>query len=224
MILLIENQYLPSIIFYKISNEYTHIEFEQYETWQKMSFRNRCRIATANGPLDLSVPVVGGRNADVPVREAMIDNSQLWQRRHWRSIFSAYSRSPWFEHYGVELEKFYTIPYRFLWDWNLDLCRWVFDKLEILPRISFSERYRKQTADSGMIDFRNKILPSTLGIWQHYCPRYTQVFEDRNGFIPNLSIIDLLFCEGPRAAELLKQTPVDIQQLAAALTHRRNKI
>ncbi len=215
MKLLIDNQYLSPFILYKISIYCINIEFEQYESWQKMSFRNRCRIGTANGPLDLSVPVEGGRNADKPVREVTIDNSQSWQKRHWRSIFSAYNHSPWFEFYRFEMEKFYHTPYRFLWDWNLELSRWVFEKLQLEVRFSFSDRYEKNRQEEDVLDFRNKILPKTISGFHAYCPPYTQVFEERTGFIPNLSIIDLLFCEGPRAVDLLKKIPVDIRQLGA---------
>ncbi len=213
MILIIENQYLSPIISYKISINCSNTEFEQYEYWQKMSFRNRCTIATANGPLDLSVPLVGGRNVDALVTEVKIDNNQPWQKRHWRSIFSAYNHSPWFEFYRFEMELFFNTRYELLWDWNLALNRWIVEKLGLNVNFSFSHGYHKKIEKSGFLDFRNQILPKTISQFNNYAPRYTQVFEDRIGFIPNLSIIDLLFCEGPRAAELLTKPSLQIAEL-----------
>ncbi|MBX3242099.1 MAG: WbqC family protein [Chitinophagaceae bacterium] len=207
MKLLIDNQYFASIIYYKILFEYTHVELEQYESWQKMSFRNRCTIGTANGAIDLSVPIAGGRNVEKMVREVKIDGSQSWQKRHWRTIFSAYNHSPWFDHYRDELEKFYTTRYNFLWDWNLELMYWIFRKMDINTQLSFSAEYEKNRKETNLLDLRGRISPKTLPVFNRYCPAYLQVFMDRNGFIPNLSIIDLLFCEGPNALPFLKTMP-----------------
>ncbi|MBX3255838.1 MAG: WbqC family protein [Chitinophagaceae bacterium] len=208
MILLTDNQYLASFIYYKILINASYIELEQYENWQKMSFRNRCLIAGANGVLSLSVPVAGGRNVNLVVKEVKIDNMQNWQAIHWRSIFSAYNRSPWFEFYRDELELFYTRKFTFLWDWNLELMNWVLQKMKMDIPVHFSGHYRKQVTGDDIIDMRNKIVPRDLPHFNTDCPPYNQVFVSRHGFIPNLSIIDLLFCEGKNALNILKATPL----------------
>lgn len=201
--LIVDLQYLGSIIYYKNLIKFRYINIEQCERWQKMSFRNRCSIAGGNGKIDLSIPVVGGRNSGEMIRDVRIDNLQKWQNIHWRSITSAYNHSPWFEFYKDELGAFYNRRYAYLWDFNTDLMQWVMKQLKAEVKISFTETYEKEYADPGITDMRNKILPRTIAGFSGHCPVYRQVFEDKLGFIPCLSIIDLLFCEGNNAIHLL---------------------
>lgn len=198
-------QYFASIIEYKISIVNTYIELEQYERWQKMSFRNRCIIAGANGLQNLSIPVAGGRHSGKLIREVKIDNARNWQVLHWRSVVSAYNRSPWFEFYKDEMAAFYHTRYSWLWDWNLDLLVWTFKKLGVDVQIGFTDSWQKDYPPGEFLDMRYRVLPRNFSSFAADCPVYRQVFEDRLGFIPNLSIIDLLCCEGPGAVALLKQ-------------------
>lgn len=211
MNLLVDNQYLASFIYYKISINALYIELEQCERWQKMSFRNRCLISGANGTLALSVPVTGGRNVGEIIKDVKIDNTKNWQSIHWRSIFSAYNRSPWFEFYRDEMEIFYNKKFEFLWDWNIELMYWILKKLDIRTPVRFSDRYKNRSElDPGTVDMRSQILPKNLDFYKNECPAYSQVFEQKHGFIPNLSIIDLLFCEGKNAMNVLKSSPLSI--------------
>ena len=203
--LLIDLQYLGSIIYYKNLINSKHIIIEQCERWQKMSFRNRCSIAGSNGRIDLSIPVVGGRNSDEMIKEVRIDNMQKWQKIHWRSITSAYNHSPWFEFFKDDLEMFYKRRYTFLWDFNIDLMQWVLKQLKAKVQIQFSNRYEVEYTDPGVNDLRGKILPKNIKNYYNECIVYQQVFENKLGFIPCLSIIDLLFCEGNNAILLLQQ-------------------
>lgn len=202
--LLIDLQYLGNFIYYKSLIKSKYINIEQYERWQKMSFRNRCSIAGANGRIDLSVPVVGGRNSDGLVKDIKIDNLQKWQNIHWRSITSAYNHSPWFEFYRDDLESFYMKKYEYLWDLNIDLLQWVLKQLKAPVQVDFTNEYKKQYDEEGVVDLRNTILPKTISGFADDCPVYHQVFENKLGFLPNLSIIDLLFCEGNNALHLLQ--------------------
>jgi hypothetical protein len=204
MTLLIELQYLPSIIVYKNLINASHVKFEQYELFQKMSFRNRCIIPTANGLVNLTVPIEGGRNSSAIVRDVKISNRTRWQHIHWRTIFSAYNRSPWFEFYREEMEKFYCRNFVFLWDWNLEVLNWTLDKLGRPVDLGFTEDYQPTgSLQQDTVDWRDMVLPKNYLEFSGKCPRYRQVFEEKQGFFPNLSIIDLLFCEGRNAVPML---------------------
>ena len=205
MTIITDLQYFASIIEYKNLVQFRYLKIEQYEAWQKTSFRNRCIIAGANGLIHLSIPVQGGRHSDKMIREVKIDNSRSWQTLHWRSIISAYNRSPWFEYYKDEMADFYHAKYEWLWDWNFALLQWTIKKLAVDVTIDFTESWQKDYPADQFIDMRNRVLPKNFTSFAGDCPVYQQVFEDRLGFIPNLSIIDLLFCEGPNAVNLLRQ-------------------
>src|SRR5882724_3899532 len=194
MNLISEIQYFPSSIFYKNSFHCTHIVFEQYEHYQKMSFRNRMMIAGANGIIELSVPLVYGRNQRGLIKDVKIDNRQKWQTRHWRSIESCYNHSPWFEFYRDELAGLYERRFDFLIDWNLACFEWTTRKLEWPVKISLTEQFQKKYEIPEWSDRRGNILPKN---YMYYEPLiYRQVFQERVGFLPNLSIVDLLCCEG----------------------------
>lgn len=180
------------------------MNIEQYERWQKMSFRNRCIVAGANGLLNLSIPVEGGRNSDRMIRDVKIDNSDHWQNKHWRAIVSAYNRSPWFEFYKDDMSLFYNTKYVYLWDWNMDMLKWTVKQLGADIAIDYTTAWQKEYPNNRFLDMRNRVLPKNYLDFASNCPIYTQVFEDRIGFNPNLSIIDLLFCEGKNAIELLR--------------------
>ena len=202
MNLITELQYFPSVIFYKNSYEFSNIIFEQYESYQKMSFRNRCIIAGANGLITLSIPLQEGRNQKTIMKEVKIEDSK-WQTDHWKSIESCYNKSPWFEFYKDELHKLYSKPFCFLLDWNLACFEWSIRILGLPLVFSLSEIFIKKY-NEDVADFRNKILPKNYK--DYNTVSYRQVFEDRIGFMPNLSILDLIFCEGKTAKELLSKT------------------
>ena len=202
MKLIIENQYFSPICLFSALMGCTHIIFEQYDVHQKMTFRNRCIIAGANGPIALSIPLEGGRNQKKPGRDLRISQRYNWQDQHWKSIQSSYSKAPWFEYYSEELESFYRTPYQNLFDWNLDIFKWLILKLEIKILISVTDSYKKNYSKEEYIDLRNQVLPRNYHLIPG--PEYHQVFMDRIGFINNISILDLLLCKGKLAAGCLK--------------------
>lgn len=201
MILITEFQYFPSVILLNTSYKISNILFEQYEYYQKMSFRNRCVIAGANGTINLTIPLEFGRNQKTIMKDVKIANSEAWQKQHWRSIESSYNRSPWFEFYKEELHELFQKPFSFLADWNLACFAWSIQILKLPVTISLTDKFGKDYNDSEFVDFRNKLLPKNYKNFG--AVKYQQVFEDRIGFLPNLSILDLLFCEGKNAAALL---------------------
>jgi WbqC-like protein family len=205
MTLIIDLQYFPSFILYKSLYNFSNIVFEQYESYQKMSFRNRCQIVGAEGVIDLSIPLVRGRDQKALMKDVRISAAQPWQSRHWKTIVSCYNRSPWFDYYRDELEGLYRKPCEFLVDWNLMCFEWTVKVLAISTPVSLTGGYEKGYAPDRVTDWRGKILPKqvdvSLGAPVH---SYRQVFEERIGFIPNLSVLDLLFCEGKQAIRYLQ--------------------
>jgi len=202
MNVLIDSQYFYGVDAYKTLYNASHIKIDVYENFKKMSFRNRCRIAGANGLIELSIPLEGGRDQKRLMKDLRISYREDWQRNHWGAIFSAYGRSPWFEHFRDDLVRFYEKKVIYLVDWNTGIFEWTNLKLGRSLPTDFTESYQK-TYDHW-VDLRNEFLPKTVAQKSpQNLPRYHQVFEQKHGFIPNLSVLDLLCCEGPGAAGIL---------------------
>jgi hypothetical protein len=215
MNLLIDLQYFAPIISYKISYNFSNIIFEQYENYQKMSFRNRCQIAGAEGVIELSVPLLNGRDQKTLMKDVRISTRQPWQAQHWKTIVSCYNRSPWFDFYQDELEQLYRRRFDFLMDWNGACFEWSLKALGLPISVTLTESYQKNYEGDEYADWRGRIMPKNRAdIWAALwgdktagenpaektgVKPYYQVFAERTGFIPNLSILDLLFCEGKQA-------------------------
>ncbi len=200
--LIIENQYFGSINYICTLFQFSNIKIEQYESYQKMSFRNRCMVVGSNGVVNLSVPLEKGRNQKQLMKDVRISYSGNWQAQHLRTIESCYSRSPFFEFYRDGVWTLLQKQELFLLDLNLAILEWLKKVMKFPGTISLTETYLKEYP-SGIADRRNTILPKNFQAWPMPF-RYTQVFEDRVGFLPNLSILDLLFCCGPEARTLLE--------------------
>ena len=179
----------------------THVVLEQHDHYQKQTQRNRLYIHGANGKLMLSIPIKHlGQKGHQPYREVCIDNSFNWQGQHWKSLQAAYRSSPYFEFYEDDLTFLYKEKFETLYKYNDAYFNVLRNLIGISARISYSENYTKTTSD---IDIRVlqeiKKNTYTLGL------RYNQVFQDKNGFIPELSVLDILFNTGPQAFGLLKK-------------------
>jgi WbqC-like protein family len=165
----------------------------------------------------LSIPLVRGRDQKALMKDVRISTAQPWQSQHWKTIVSCYSRSPWFEFYRDELEGLYRKQWNFLLDWNLVCFEWTQGLLGISIPVSLTESYEKEYVPDRVTDWRGKMLPKHLaggttglrgaGSTEDGGARpYRQVFEERIGFIPNLSVLDLLFCEGKQAIRYLRSS------------------
>jgi hypothetical protein len=196
MTLLTDLQYFPPVIFFYRLSEAKHCIFDEYEEYQKMSFRNRCTVAGGNGPINMSIPLIGGRSQRTLMKDVRVQNEVKWQANHWKTIMSCYNKSPWFDHYAHELQKLYSTPFVFLKDWNLACMSWITDKMAIKTSISLSTENEVWNDKNEVEDFRGHLMPATINKLYPQQNRYPQVFEDRVGFIPNLSILDYLFCAG----------------------------
>ncbi len=202
--LLIESQYFPTISYYTTLIKHSILQIERYEHYQKLSYRNRCYIAGPNGPILLSVPLAKGKNQRTIMKDVRISNEEKWQGLHWKTLVSAYRRSPWFEYYEDDLQGLYEQPFEFLLDWNMACFEWANRVLGYEGNITFTDRYEKEYGPSaGVTDSRDLLKPAARET-QWNGPSYTQVFQERTGFIPNLSILDLIFCEGKHSLDLLQ--------------------
>ena len=202
--LLLSTAYFAPIQYYAKLLRYEKVIIEKHEHYNKQSYRNRCTILTANGLLDLAVPVTRTEQAKIPITEVEIAYDTLWQKLHFKAIESAYRRSPFYEYYIDDLMVFYNFHHRYLYDFNMNILRTVCRLTKIPFRVEESHDYLR--SGEGIIDCRNSIHPKVdqQQADPEYVPhRYTQVFADRWGFKPNLSILDLLFNVGPETKTVL---------------------
>jgi hypothetical protein len=199
---LIEPHYLPSLEYFCAVLPYDKIILEKHEHFIKQSFRNRCYIQTANGPVMLTVPLTE-KKGKVPFHEVKIDYRQKWQNNHWRSIESAYNKAPFFEHYRDDLHRLIFTGAPYLADLDAALLSFCLRSMGLDKEQSETVSYEKG-ANDGTSDLRSQITPKKPFFErQFYRPApYYQVFG--SAFASNLSVIDLLFCEGPRALGLLR--------------------
>lgn len=190
--------YFPPVGWFEALRKAPEACLEQYEHFQKGSFRNRCLIATANGPQLLTVPLRKGKNQQQPIREVHIAYDEPWQIQHWRTIVTAYGNSPFFEHFSHLFEPFFLDKtYELLWDWNYDLLLQCLKILRLKIPLGLSDRY--EPLPTGFYDLRQHSfqLIGKMPLNDVRQPlKYPQVFEDRLGFLPGLSILDLIFCTG----------------------------
>jgi hypothetical protein len=201
---LLELQYFPPLPYFAMLAKYETVWIEQHEHYVKGSYRNRCHIAAVNGVQRLSVPLRKGKNQQQPIREVRIAYDEPWQAQLWQAIQSAYGNSPFFEHYADFYQPFFRQKFEFLFDLNYELLVLTLRLLRLRCRLSLTESYQ-QTPPEGIEDFRQVVHPKNAP-GQGVSPfRYPQVFEDRHGFLPNLCILDLLFCCGNEAGNVLNQ-------------------
>lgn len=190
--------YLPPVGYFKeLKRSGNEFLLEKEEHFPKQTFRNRATIYSPNGSLDLIVPVIRGAKVHTKIKDVKISNDFNWQRLHWKSLESCYRNSAYFEYYEDEFAKFYHQKFDFLFDYNLELLQWLFKQLKTTASFEVTNEYHEIPAE---LDFRGRTLfKKPEGEFKPYF----QVFDDREGFKPNLSIVDLLFNQGPQAKNYL---------------------
>jgi len=171
---------------------------EACESYLKQTYRNRCVIATTNGPQTLTVPVEHGGSRFI--RDIRISNHGSWRRVHWNALQSAYNESPFFDYYADDLRPFFEKDYEFLYDYNLEIVHTVCELLDIHPHIEETTAWKEGQEGAWSKETSAKRLSTDGAQEEDFVVRpYWQVFDRKHGFLPNLSILDLLFCKGPEA-------------------------
>jgi len=193
--MIVESQYFPCVNYIAALLKNDSCEIEQWETFRKMSFRNRCIIVGSNGLINLTVPVEGGRNNKQLMKDVRISYSENWQAQHWKAIVSSYAKAPFYEYYQHSIEQLIKKQHTFLLDKNMDIVFWLKKVLKMQAQISLTTEY-ETTLVEGKSDCRNKWLPNNY-LQEENVLFYNQVFEEKLGFQKNVSILDFLFCEGP---------------------------
>lgn len=198
--ILIDLHFLGNIAYYQKLLQYKEVVFEAHENFVRASFRNRCEICGPNGKSILTAQVKAGRKkAKYTKLELAYEHN--WNKIHWHTLESNYRSSPYFEYYEDHFEPFFKKEYDSLFDLNIEMFQLINKLLGLEIKFSFTESFSKTTAEDTD-DCRGLFMPNTA-VDTSGMKEYIQVFSTRNGFFPNLSILDLLFCEGPNAVSFL---------------------
>lgn len=213
---LLATTYFGPVQWYQHLNRAETAFIEKCESFQKQTYRNRCVIATTNGPLALTVPTEHGDS--LLIRDIRISDHGAWRRLHWNALTSAYSESPFFEYLADDLHPFFEKKWEFLIDFNEAIREVVCQLIDIRPTVKFTETYSPSSVGSpghsassahlvsdeldipSLIDLREVIRPKHPGSDPSFVAKpYYQVYQQKYGFLPNLSILDLLLNMGPES-------------------------
>ncbi|MBO4244309.1 MAG: WbqC family protein [Bacteroidales bacterium] len=204
--ILLSTAYLPNIQYIRAIAQNQDATIELFENFPKQTFRNRCHILTEAGASSLSIPVVKG-NSKHYMRDTKISYNERWQPQHWHAIVSAYNSSPYFEYFRDDLEPIIRRQFTYLIDLNNEINDLIFRILNIKTNIHQTSEYIEPD-NASFTDLRSAIHPKksqTVGENYYDETPYPQVFDSKFGFVPNLSIIDMIFNVGVEAGELVKQ-------------------
>ena len=204
---LLSSTYFGPVQWYQKLFRYQRCIVEQNDNFIKQTYRNRCVISATQGVQALSIPVEPAPqtsvNGKVAMKDVRISDHGNWRHLHWNALLSAYGESPFFEYYEDDIRPFFEKQYTFLLDFNMETTAKMCELLDIEPNIVLSEEYLSadalsQSSTNDVVrDFRDAIRPKRPLEDPEFSPKpYYQVFKQKHGFLPNLSILDLLFNEG----------------------------
>jgi len=196
---LLSTTYFGPVQWYQKLHRAEHVQIEQWENFQKQTYRNRCLIATTQGVQALTVPVVRGETS--LIKDLRISDHGNWRHLHWNALQSAYGESPFFEYYQDDIRPFFTERWERLLDFNEAIRAKICELIDIQPQVSYSKEftvYSLQFTVNQVPDFREAIRPKHPAPDPDFEPKpYYQVYQQKHGFLSNLSILDLLFNMGP---------------------------
>jgi hypothetical protein len=196
--------YLPCIAWFQHALSYESIRIESFENYQKQSYRSRCRILSANGIQVLNIPIKQLSGEKTLVSIIQTEEAFDWRKQHWQSLVTAYGKSAYFLYYRDAFEAYYIQGSSNLFEFNLGLIKLVLKSLKLPLNIELTTEYNKDLEEK--LDYRNRFLAKNTNPETEllFPKKYWQVFEDKYGFTPNLSILDLLFNLGPDGKLLIK--------------------
>lgn len=210
MKVLLTSAYLAPVQYYAWMLAADEVLLEQHDHYMKQTYRNRCTIAAADGPLSLTVPIIKPESDKCPMKDIRISDHGNWRHLHWNALKSAYRMSPFWEYYEDDFRPFYEQKWEFLMDYNQALQEKVCELIDFTPNITRTEAFIS-LSEAGIQDLRDVIHPkreiAVDGKFQ-VIPYY-QVFKERQGFLPNMSIMDLLMNMGPESILILKNSLLD---------------
>ncbi len=195
--LLLSTAFMPNIQYIRAIAAHKTAVVEQWESFPKQTFRNRCEILTANGRMSLTVPVEKA-NTKQMTRDVKVSYHEPWQSKHWHAICSAYNSSPFFMYYRDDFEPFFREKTEYLLDLNMKILERILSILDIKATVRLTDDYVRAT-DPGFNDLRNQIHPKVAqrhGEYFYDDTPYPQVFDSKMPFEPNLSVIDAIFNNG----------------------------
>ena len=193
---ILSSAYFGPVQWYQKLNRYDECLIERCDNFIKQTYRNRCIIATTNGVQSLTVPIEKYDGLKCQMRDIRISDHGNWRHLHWNALMSAYGESPFFEFYADDIRSFFERRWDYLFDFNMEITQKMCELLDVRPHILPTDEYCNDEID----DFRDAIRPKHPLPDTDFQPRrYYQVYEQKYGFLPNLSILDLLFNEGNEA-------------------------
>lgn len=207
--IILSSAYLAPVEYYAKLFAYDKVYVERFDSYMKQTYRNRCVIASAGGTQALTIPTEKGEGAKCLMKDIRISDHGNWRHVHWNAFVAAYKHSPFFDYYADEFHRFYEKRYDFLYDFNMELCHWMCEQIDLQPVMIPTDDY--VAVPEGMDDYRERIHPKK--VYTEADPDfslvpYYQVFDAKQGFQPNLSIADLLFNMGPESLLVLRDSIV----------------
>ena len=203
--IILGSAYLAPVSYFAALYSCRKAYIERYDHYMKQTYRNRCVIASADGPLSLTIPVEKSSEGKCAMKDIRVSEHGNWRHVHRNAFVAAYKQSPFFDYYVDEFNAFFDRKYEFLYDFNMELTQWLCEQIDIQPELVPTTEY--MDTGEGILDLREAIHPkkSAVDMASFYRPvPYYQVFDSRHGFQPDLSIVDLLFNMGPESLLVLR--------------------
>ena len=203
--IILGSAYLAPVSYFAALYSCRKAYIERYDHYMKQTYRNRCVIASADGPLALTIPVEKSSEGKCAMKDIRVSEHGNWRHVHRNAFVAAYKQSPFFDYYVDEFNAFFDRKYEFLYDFNMELTQWLCEQIDIQPELVPTTEY--MDTGEGILDLREAIHPkkSAVDMASFYRPvPYYQVFDSRHGFQPDLSIVDLLFNMGPESLLVLR--------------------